>query len=367
MPSTEGLQPRFHSRLRRSSRQYRWCLLAQKRDQSEASFEASVKKMNEEEHKRALRRHRIDANIVSRILKLLALLLVASSCFHCNEHHFCLAIEDEDFLAEILAEEAKHEEEHARLEAEMKEMEAMRAARQQPQSSYHSNDKARAGSHPSMGRAGIHGKMPKGASLNSNFSKIESELKKKHAQQSAFQQTKQRTNDEEESEAASRKAQQIRDQREAYFEASLKKMNEEERKRALRQKRNDAKIVSRILKAASKGQHYAVLGIHNFEFQLGPFYLFHWSFGPYVLFRTKTKEIKRVYRNLARTVHPDKNKDGRAEEAFHAIEASAAILTDEKKRKEYDKRLIGNRRRKNREVVERVVSVSGRVWHGGVG
>eukprot|EP00804_Cyclotella_cryptica_P021156 CCRYP_001478-RA/>CCRYP_001478-RA protein AED:0.34 eAED:0.30 QI:0/-1/0/1/-1/1/1/0/122 len=116
--------------------------------------------------------------------------------------------------------------------------------------------------------------------------------------------------------------------------------------------------VSRILKAASQGHHYAVLGLRNFEWQLGPFYVFRWSFGPYVLFHTPTKEIKRRYRNLARTVHPDKNRDGRAEEAFHAMERSAAILTDEKKRKEYDRRLIGNRRRRNREVVERVVNVS---------
>ena len=70
---------------------------------------------------------------------------------------------------------------------------------------------------------------------------------------------------------------------------------------------------------------------------------------------------------MARTVHPDKNKDGRAEEAFHAIETSAAILTDEKKRKEYDKKLISSRRRRNKEVVERIADVTGRIWSGSVG
>eukprot|EP00804_Cyclotella_cryptica_P021157 CCRYP_001480-RA/>CCRYP_001480-RA protein AED:0.74 eAED:0.35 QI:0/-1/0/1/-1/1/1/0/95 len=67
----------------------------------------------------------------------LPLLLIALSCFpSSHRHHYyccCLAKEDEDFLAEILAKEAKHDEEHARLEAEMKEMEAMHAARQQQQ------------------------------------------------------------------------------------------------------------------------------------------------------------------------------------------------------------------------------------------
>eukprot|EP00804_Cyclotella_cryptica_P027834 CCRYP_009229-RA/>CCRYP_009229-RA protein AED:0.23 eAED:0.25 QI:0/-1/0/1/-1/1/1/0/122 len=104
----------------------------------------------------------------------------------------------------------------------------------------------------------------------------------------------------------------------------------------------------------------------NFESQLGPYSVLCWSFGPYVLFHTSTKEIKRRYRNLA-MVHPNKNRDGRAKESFQAIETSVAILMDEEKRKEYDRRLIGNRRRRNGEVVKRVVSVSGWVWHGGVG
>ena len=110
-----------------------------------------------------------------------------------------------------------------------------------------------------------------------------------------------------------------------------------------------------------------MLGLRNLEIQLGPYFIFNWSLGPFVLFHTKTKEIKRLYRNLARIVHPDKNKDGRAEEAFHAIETSAAILTDENKRKEYDKKLISSRRRRNKEAVERVVDVTGRIWNGSVG
>jgi DNA polymerase III gamma/tau subunit len=275
--------------------------------------------------------------------------------FHSNNHLLCLGDDDEDFLAEILAEEAKHEEEHARLEAEMREMDAIRTAQQQQSKSSFPNNSNK----PKMGRA--NNNMPGGAS---SFSKLEEELKKKQHEQSASKEANKAAAEEEE---AKQKAEQIRLKREAAFEASLKKMNEDQRKKAQQQKKYDAKVVSRILKAASKQQHYAVLGIRNFELQLGPFYVLNFSIGPFVLFRISTKEVKRVYRNLARTVHPDKNKDGRAEEAFHAIEASAVILTDEKKRKEYDKRLISSRRRRNKEVVEKVMSITGRVWNGGVG
>jgi chemotaxis protein histidine kinase CheA len=283
--------------------------------------------------------------------KAVFLLLIVFACCHFSNLR-CLADEDEDFLAEILAEEAKQEEEHARMEAELREMEAMRA---QQQNAYTQNPKG--GGKPKMGRANTN--MPK-----STFSKLEDELKKKETQQSAAQKAQQASAEEE---AAARKAEQIRLKREAAYEASLKKMNEEERKKAQQQKAADAKVVSRILKHSARGNHYAVLGIHNLEFQLGPYYIFNWSLGPLVLFHTTTKKIKSVYRNLARTVHPDKNKDGRAEEAFHAIETSAAILTDEKKRKEYDKRIISARRRRNKETVERVMEVSGRVWNSSTG
>eukprot|EP00804_Cyclotella_cryptica_P027835 CCRYP_009230-RA/>CCRYP_009230-RA protein AED:0.50 eAED:0.36 QI:0/-1/0/1/-1/1/1/0/60 len=59
---------------------------------------------------------------------------------------------------------------------------------------------------------GQHQQNAQGASLNSNFAKLESKLKKKQqATASASQQTKQTTTTEEDK-AASRKAQQIRDQ-----------------------------------------------------------------------------------------------------------------------------------------------------------
>eukprot|EP00584_Thalassiosira_punctigera_P010421 CAMPEP_0172528630 /NCGR_PEP_ID=MMETSP1067-20121228/2965_1 /TAXON_ID=265564 ORGANISM="Thalassiosira punctigera, Strain Tpunct2005C2" /NCGR_SAMPLE_ID=MMETSP1067 /ASSEMBLY_ACC=CAM_ASM_000444 /LENGTH=332 /DNA_ID=CAMNT_0013312575 /DNA_START=245 /DNA_END=1243 /DNA_ORIENTATION=- len=265
---------------------------------------------------------------------------------------YCLADDsledDDDFLAEILAEQAREDEELSRIEAEAREFDAMRAR----QPSAGGGGGMPGGGGTKMG--GPRGNMPKGA-RGASFSKLEEDLKKKEAESAS----KKTTQDEEE---AAKDAERMRLKREAAFEAELEKMNEEQRKKAQRQKSIDAKVVKRILKAHKSGKHYAVLGIRNLEVQIGPFYVFNLSIGPFVLFRVKTKAIKRVYRNLARTVHPDKNKDGRAEEAFHALETSAAILTDENKRSDYDKRIISARRRRNKYAMEGVVGASQVAW-----
>ena len=271
-------------------------------------------------------------------------------------NNFCLADdvdgEDEDFLAEILAEQAREEEELAKLEAEAREFDAMKAR----QPSGGSGMPGNGGSKTKMGNmGGANRKMP-----NTNFSKLEEELKKKEAQQNANEKS---ATPDDNNEINEQEAERIRIKREAAFEAELKKMNEEQRKKAQKQKAKDAKVVKRILKAHKSGKHYAVLGIHNFEVQLGPYYIFNYTLGPIILFRVKTKQIKKVYRNLARTVHPDKNKDGRAVEAFHALETSAAILTDDKQRSDYDKRIIATRRRRNRYAKEKVVGVCEYSWN----
>eukprot|EP00569_Conticribra_weissflogii_P020711 CAMPEP_0171432970 /NCGR_PEP_ID=MMETSP0881-20121228/8228_1 /TAXON_ID=67004 /ORGANISM="Thalassiosira weissflogii, Strain CCMP1336" /LENGTH=339 /DNA_ID=CAMNT_0011953487 /DNA_START=149 /DNA_END=1168 /DNA_ORIENTATION=+ len=263
-------------------------------------------------------------------------------------------LDDDDFLAEILAEEARQEEEHARLEAEAREFEAMKARQASSPGGGMPGGNPKMGGNKMRGGGGASRSMPKGAS-GATFSKLEQELKKKEAENAAKRAA-------EEEEQVSKEAERIRLKREAAFEAELKKMNEEQRRAAQKQKAKDAKVVQRILKASKAGKHYAVLGIRNLEVQLGPYYIFNISIGPIVLFRVKTKEIKRVYRNLARTVHPDKNKDGSAEEAFHALESSAAILTDEKKRSDYDKKIIASRRRRNKYAIESVLGASQKVW-----
>src|SRR5881398_2541974 len=56
-------------------------------------------------------------------------------------------------------------------------------------------------------------------------------------------------------------------------------------------------------------------------------------------------DIKKTYRKLARQYHPDANKgDAAAEEKFKEISEAYDVLSDDKKRKEYDeaRTLFGN-------------------------
>src|ERR1700734_1669749 len=51
----------------------------------------------------------------------------------------------------------------------------------------------------------------------------------------------------------------------------------------------------------------------------------------------KPAEIKTAYRKLARKFHPDSNQgDAKAEEKFKEISEAYDVLSDEKRRKEYD-------------------------------
>ena len=59
-----------------------------------------------------------------------------------------------------------------------------------------------------------------------------------------------------------------------------------------------------------------------------------------VTIRADQKEIKKAYRTLSKRYHPDSNQgDRRAAEHFHEITEAYGILSDEKKRADYDARL----------------------------
>ena len=146
----------------------------------------------------------------------------------------------------------------------------------------------------------------------------------------------------------------IERQREEAFEAELKQMSEEKRKAALKQKRKDTRIVRRVLRAAKRGNHYGVLGLRNIGIHrtgrtvtIGGFEL---TVPVFSLFHVSQKAIRKAYRAQALSIHPDKNRDGRAEEAFMAVEHAASILSDETLRAEYDDKLKAARENRNSKV-----------------
>ena len=132
----------------------------------------------------------------------------------------------------------------------------------------------------------------------------------------------------------------IQREREAAFETELQRMSEDKRKEAIRRKKKDGKLVRNVLKAAERGDYYGTLGIRNLEIQFPSISLKlgKWSrqLPTFTLFRISNKAIRRAYRNMALLVHPDKNRDGRAVQAFVAVENAASILGDEETRDQYD-------------------------------
>jgi len=133
------------------------------------------------------------------------------------------------------------------------------------------------------------------------------------------------------------------------------------------EKRKDSKIVRKILTASSNGEHYQVLGLKNYEIKL-PFqirfpYRFH-RHPPSIkkdntnndpiyipIFHPNVKNIKRAYRQRARLVHPDKNSDPDADQAFDALDKAAAILMDERLRRDYDLAVKEIRERKRQDRI----------------
>jgi hypothetical protein len=163
---------------------------------------------------------------------------------------------------------------------------------------------------------------------------------------------------EDEERIAWEKAERIQEEREAAFAADVAKMTDEQQKVARKQKKKDARIVRKILRAAKNDNHYAVLGLRNWELQTPSRTIklvsLVFRLPGFAFFHISPKDIKKAYRKLAMTVHPDKNLDGRATEAFIAVENSASILTDETKRIEYDE-MIREIWRERRELTRKRV------------
>lgn len=258
------------------------------------------------------------------ILHLIALHYDISSAQDVNVDQ---EVEDE-FLAEILAEEQREAEEMAKLEAEMRELEELKAQH----AKMHQNQQSQK---MKPGMNGNRSSMP-GANSggNSNLNDVEEELRKKEAAKAEAERIERQTAIDEEEK---KKAAKLAEEREAKYQAELLRVKDENmRKKLQRQKRRDGQIVKRILRNSTNERHYAVLGL---KCKWGEI-----PFGPFKFCSVSPAEIKRAYRIRAREVHPDKNRDGRANEAFDALERSASLLMDPSKKKNYDMILAHQRK-----------------------
>jgi len=261
------------------------------------------------------------------LLLILVAVCTLPNCYTRNHFGSIFVRADDDILAELLREEAEQDDEHHGADTSDEDGES-KYDRPPP-------DMNAGGS--KMGGMGGNKrtKMPGGEGGNP-VPDLEEQLRQK--QEEAAKVAAAQAEEE-----AARIAEQHRLQREAEFEAEVKRMDAEQRKKALKQKKIDARIVNRILRAANANpepNHYAVLGLRNLELHIGPWHLFHIT----------TKDVKKAYRNGSRRVHPDKNRDGRAEQAFHALEASAAVLSDAEQRRGYDRRIEARRKKRNKRI-----------------
>jgi len=206
--------------------------------------------------------------------------------------------------------------------------------------------------------------------LEEEYARQEQEQNETPEERAARQEAERQAKEEA---ARQEKLEQLRLQREAKFEAKVAKMDEKQRKKALAKKKKDAKLNQRIIVASDKELHYAVLGINRFRtttLEIGPFHLFGIQIGPFPLFpKLSSKQIRQAYKQRARQVHPDKNNDGRAEQAFVEVQKSAEFLQNDEWRSEYDMALRTMRQEQRQHQIQLVTdtwniihSTITRVW-----
>jgi hypothetical protein len=163
-----------------------------------------------------------------------------------------------------------------------------------------------------------------------------------HDEQQEYVDEEERRRDTEE-QAVRDASDRIAADRERKFQAELDRIDDEEQKKmALKQKRIDGRKVRSVLKAAERNDLYKVLGLRNLTLRIPPFHIniagaVKFTIPGLTILRGATKdEIKKQFRQRAIQIHPDKNRDGRAQEAFVAVQNAASILTDEDQRMRYD-------------------------------
>jgi hypothetical protein len=154
------------------------------------------------------------------------------------------------------------------------------------------------------------------------------------------QETEQETAQQTQKAKLAAQAERKRQQRKEAFEKEIARMDAMQQKKARNKLKKDAKICKQILLAADNKNYYSVLGLRYMEIRINPHEFRLGKFGftipGYRLFHISDKLIKKAYRQRSRDVHPDRNRDSHAEEAFIALENAASVLLDPKSRNAYD-------------------------------
>jgi hypothetical protein len=173
---------------------------------------------------------------------------------------------------------------------------------------------------------------------------------------------------------AQEKADRIAAERERQFQIELDRMDKEQQKMALQQKKRDHRNVQTVLRAAQRNDLYGILGMRHWNLKLPPRYIklpfgsndnnhnFQFTIPGITIKETTDQDIRKHFRIQARQLHPDKNKDGRAQEAFYALEMAAAILSDPNQRQVYDQELQRRRQELIAANKQLVVAASRRMW-----
>ncbi|KAL3909757.1 MAG: hypothetical protein SGARI_002437, partial [Bacillariaceae sp.] len=177
----------------------------------------------------------------------------------------------------------------------------------------------------------------------------------------------------EEERLAREQADRLAAERERAFQKELDKMDEDARKKALKQKKRDHRKVQAVLKAANKQDWYGVLGLSNFAIRIPPRSI-NWAIAGKMRLHLKfpgltlkgpptDKDIKRQFRKRARQLHPDKNRDGRAQEAFIMVEHASSILSDPDQRAMYDEELRVRREQQMAAGKKMMNTATRSMWH----
>jgi hypothetical protein len=119
-------------------------------------------------------------------------------------------------------------------------------------------------------------------------------------------------------------------------------------------RKKDSRRVKRILQHASRGDYYRILGLRNREIKIPSTSIgigkFRIKLPGFSLFHISDRRIRSAYRSTCRKVHPDRNRDPLANQAFIALEEAASILLDADKRARYDEALFASRAARRQKV-----------------